>query len=485
MADGGICCIDEFNMMRECDKASIHEAMEQQSISMAKAGIVCKLSTRCSIVAATNPKNMRAIEATNGQADVHIGIASPLLSRFDLVLILRDERNAEWDERVAQHLLARCTDVEDDGDKDGDGEHWGDKDATESADEALWTEEQFQAHLAVVRDICPTVSPAANALLGAYFRRCRADVNRDPARTTVRLLDSLMRLSRAHARLMFRNVVTERDAATVVRLMESSWGFGNVLRPQNVLRTPLPIGPSADEVRELKNRLGLSTTETSSDEEEGEIFVQHSENGKHPLDNSIEADMFTEEEDAQDRTKDFTQISLLTNRDFSDSIAKPVVSPTQKRTQQEMEEIIMSFADFVDDPDGESTTDSVQTNHAISVPAKRSHADDDVNDADVALNPPKTLKSNKVLSSKTTKRLNMFCNEKYVDRSSEVEAPKSIESPQSSADQSVLGSMEIAVTSTAIEPSPSSQQPTPSNPFKWQPVKDVEDLDFLDEIDDI
>ncbi|EFN88385.1 DNA replication licensing factor MCM9 [Harpegnathos saltator] len=108
LADGGVCCVDEFTTMSSHDRTSVHEAMEQQTISIAKAGIVSTLNSRCSVVAAINPNGGCF---TGDEWKTCLG--NPLLSRFDLILLLRDNKNPEWDKMMSTHILkAACEDEE-------------------------------------------------------------------------------------------------------------------------------------------------------------------------------------------------------------------------------------------------------------------------------------------------------------------------------------------------------------------------------------
>ena len=109
LADGGVCCVDEFTTMNSQDRASLHEAMEQQTISIAKAGLVSTLNSRCTVVAAINPVGGKFVDGE----EMKTRLGNPLLSRFDLILMLKDNKNSEWDRMTSDHILkAACENVE-------------------------------------------------------------------------------------------------------------------------------------------------------------------------------------------------------------------------------------------------------------------------------------------------------------------------------------------------------------------------------------
>jgi len=207
LADGGLCCIDEFDAIREHDRATIHEAMEQQTISVAKAGLVCKLQTRCSVLATTNPKIKG--DLTLG-LPVACGIASPLLSRFDIILVMRDDKDAERDARTSGFILdlhaAGGRVVNPDG----------------KPIDSFWSLERLQVYVAHVKEtIDPSMLPEAQAVLSRYYTVQRQR-HASAARTTIRLLESLVRLAQAHARLMYHQDVTRQDAVMAVYVIEAS-----------------------------------------------------------------------------------------------------------------------------------------------------------------------------------------------------------------------------------------------------------------------
>jgi DNA helicase MCM9 len=106
LADKGVCCIDEFGCIQDQDRTTIHEAMEQQTLSVAKAGIVCKLNCRATIIAVMNPKD--CIYDNHASLSRNTGLGTPLLSRFDLIFKLIDTSDAERDSNVTTYLLNRA-----------------------------------------------------------------------------------------------------------------------------------------------------------------------------------------------------------------------------------------------------------------------------------------------------------------------------------------------------------------------------------------
>lgn len=212
LADKGVCCIDEFGCIRDQDRTTIHEAMEQQTLSVAKAGIVCKLNCRATIIAVMNPRD--CLYDDHVSLAVNTGLGTPLLSRFDLIFKLIDSSDAARDYNVTTYLLNQSI-------QNGNFEI-NEPDADESpCSTKPWNMEKLRAYIAIVKErFQPSISCEAALLLERHYERCRSFNGNTTIPVTVRFLESLIRLSQAHARLMFRPTVLLEDAVAVLEVME-------------------------------------------------------------------------------------------------------------------------------------------------------------------------------------------------------------------------------------------------------------------------
>ncbi|KAJ3435221.1 DNA helicase mcm9 [Anaeramoeba flamelloides] len=239
LVDGGVCCIDEFDCIKKNDRSTIHEAMEQQTLSIAKAGIVCSLNSRCSVIAAANPKGKYDLTQS---LSMNISIASPLLSRFDIVLVLLDTIDSVWDSKITNYILnKRNKDLKLFSKTTSPNEDEKDQ---ESQFTQLWSLQKVRAYISFVKDqYTPELSISAKKVMMAYYQQQRNLDTRNAARATVRLLESVIRLSQAHARLMFRIIVAVQDALFSIIVVDSSTTTNSLLGFKNIIHSSFPKSP--------------------------------------------------------------------------------------------------------------------------------------------------------------------------------------------------------------------------------------------------
>jgi replicative DNA helicase Mcm len=203
LADKGIACIDEMDKMRPEDRVAIHEALEQHTVSVAKGGIVATLNARAAVLAAANPALGRYDPYRNISDNINLPIT--LLSRFDLLFIMKDVPEADADSRMSEHILMLHR-------------------LKTTPEEPPLSPELLRKYIAYAKRIEPSLTEESVSAIRQYYLKMRSlsGSTESPVVITPRQLEGLVRLAEARARSFLRDRVEGEDAQAIIRLMTLS-----------------------------------------------------------------------------------------------------------------------------------------------------------------------------------------------------------------------------------------------------------------------
>ncbi|WP_458454115.1 minichromosome maintenance protein MCM [Methanobrevibacter sp.] len=198
LGDQGNVCVDELDKMRSEDRSALHEALEQQTVSIAKAGIMATLNSRCSVLAAANPKFGR-FDRYKVLAE-QIDLPAPIISRFDLIFVIEDKPSRDGDAKLAEHIL---------------------KIHKENTVDYEIEPDLLRKYIAYARkNVNPHLTDEANEVLKEFYVSTRNSnpEEQGPVPITARQLEAIIRLSEASAKIKLKDTVDKEDAEKAVRL---------------------------------------------------------------------------------------------------------------------------------------------------------------------------------------------------------------------------------------------------------------------------
>ena len=230
LADKGIACIDELDKMNKEDRSSMHEALEQQRISIAKAGITATLQCRCSLLAAANPKSGRFDPFRPIYEEINL--PSPLLTRFDVIFPIMDSPERDRDTRLATHVINVHTQGEIEMLLENRENISPVQMVEENEIEKLKPEEEtkpavepeiLRKYIAYAKkNVFPVLSEESREYLNNYYVKIRNEINREEPRRvpiTARQLEAFIRLAEASAKVRLSPVVEKEDVLRAIRIV--------------------------------------------------------------------------------------------------------------------------------------------------------------------------------------------------------------------------------------------------------------------------
>ncbi|WKY03325.1 hypothetical protein Q1695_004790 [Nippostrongylus brasiliensis] len=222
LADKGVCLIDEFDKMSDQDRTSIHEAMEQQSISISKAGIVTSLHARCTVIAAANPIGGRYNPSRTFAENVDL--TEPILSRFDVLCVIRDTVDPIEDERLSRFVVGNHINLHPNSQASVVSEK--DENSVDYRNGVtLIPQDLLRKYIIFARENChPVLHQRHSEKLASVFAQMRKQsMATGSVAITVRHVESMIRLSEAHAKLHLRAFVNDDDVQAATRIMLESF----------------------------------------------------------------------------------------------------------------------------------------------------------------------------------------------------------------------------------------------------------------------